>query len=98
MNSDPRLVEVRKSVFKQNDLVARALRQQFQRAGGFATSLVSSPGSGKTPFLDRLLPQLMPQYRVAALLGDLATENDAMRLSRSAAPVRLITTCTVCPR
>ncbi len=96
MNSDPRLVEVRKNVFKQNDLIARALRQQFQGAGVFVTSLVSSPGSGKTAFLERLLRQLMPQYRVAALVGDLATENDAMRLSRSGAPVRQITTGTLC--
>lgn len=96
MNPDPRLVEVRKNVFKQNDLIARALRQQFQGAGVFVTSLVSSPGSGKTAFLERLLRQLMPQYRVAALVGDLATENDAIRLSRSGAPVRQITTGTLC--
>ena len=96
MNSDPRLVEVRKNVFKQNDLVARGLRQQFQSAGVFVASLVSSPGSGKTAFLERLLTQLMPEYRVAALVGDLATENDALRLSRSGAPVRQITTGTLC--
>ena len=37
-----------------------------------------------------------PQYRVAALVGDLATENDAIRLSRSQAPVKQITTGTLC--
>jgi hydrogenase nickel incorporation protein HypB len=96
VSQDPRLIEVRKNVFKQNDLIARALRQQFQQAGVFVVSLVSSPGSGKTAFLELLLTQLMPQYRVAALVGDLATENDALRLSRSGAPVRQITTGTLC--
>jgi len=47
-------------------------------------------------FLERTLTQLQPQYRVAALVGDLATENDAQRLARSKAPVKQITTGTLC--
>ena len=46
--SEPRLVEVRRNVLKQNDVIARALREQFRAAGVFVVSLVSSPGSGKT--------------------------------------------------
>jgi len=96
MGSQPRLVEVRKNVLKQNDLVARALREQFRAARVFVVSLVSSPGSGKTAFLERTLTQLRQNYRVAALVGDLATENDAIRLARSQAPVKQITTGTLC--
>ena len=59
-------------------------------------SLVSSPGSGKTAFLEKTLTLLRPKYRVAALVGDLATENDALRLARSQAPVKQITTGTLC--
>jgi hydrogenase nickel incorporation protein HypB len=59
-------------------------------------SLVSSPGSGKTAFLEETLRQLAAAHRVAAIVGDLATENDAARLARSGAPVRQITTGTVC--
>jgi hydrogenase nickel incorporation protein HypB len=77
-----RLVEVRKNVFKQNDMVARELRQRFHDAGVYVVSLVSSPGSGKTAFLEKTLALLRPNYRVAALVGDLATENDAARLAR----------------
>jgi len=62
----------------------------------FVVSLVSSPGSGKTTFLEKTLTQLQPRYRVAALVGDLATENDAVRLARSKAPVKQITTGTLC--
>jgi hydrogenase nickel incorporation protein HypB len=94
--SEPRLVEVRRNVLKQNDVIARALRDQFRAAGVFVASLVSSPGSGKTTFLEKTLTQLQPRYRVAALVGDLATENDAVRLARSKAPVKQITTGTLC--
>ncbi len=92
----PRLVEVRKNVLKRNDELARALRQRFADAGVFVVSLVSSPGTGKTALLERLLRELGGRNRVAALVGDLATENDAARLARSGAPVRQITTGTVC--
>jgi hydrogenase nickel incorporation protein HypB len=94
--SEPRMIEVRRNVLRQNDVIARALRDQFRAAGVFVVSLVSSPGSGKTTFLEKTLTQLQPRYRVAALVGDLATENDALRLARSKAPVKQITTGTLC--
>jgi hydrogenase nickel incorporation protein HypB len=96
MSMPPRLVQVRENVLKQNDLLARALRQRFQEAGVFVVSLVSSPGSGKTAFLEKTLAALRPHCRVAALVGDLATDNDAERLARAEVPVRQITTGTVC--
>jgi hydrogenase nickel incorporation protein HypB len=96
MAGEPRLVEVRRNVLHKNDEVARALRQTFRGAGVTVVSLVSSPGSGKTAFLEKTLTMLQPRYRVAALVGDLATANDAERLARSRAPVRQITTGTVC--
>ena len=96
MTGQPRLVEVRQNVLKQNDIVARALRQRFREAGVRVISLVSSPGSGKTAFLERTLTMLHSRARVAALVGDLATENDAARLARSGAPVKQITTGTLC--
>jgi len=96
MSAEPRLVEVRKNVLKQNDVVARELRTRFRESGVFVVSLVSSPGSGKTAFLEKTLTLLHSRCRVAALVGDLATENDAARLARSNAPVKQITTGTVC--
>jgi hydrogenase nickel incorporation protein HypB len=96
MRPEPRLIEVRKKVLKQNDVVARSLRERFRAAGVFVVSLVSSPGSGKTAFLEKILTRLRANYRVAALVGDLATESDALRLARSQAPVKQITTGTLC--
>src|SRR5580658_3967668 len=96
MNSQTRLVEVRQNILKQNDIVARELRQRFRDAGVYVVSLVSSPGSGKTALLEKTLGLLRLNYRVAALVGDLATENDATRLARSQVPVKQITTGTLC--
>ncbi|MDB5318963.1 MAG: hypB [Phycisphaerales bacterium] len=92
----PRIVQVRQKVLKHNDVLARALRERFTAAGVFVVSLVSSPGSGKTTFLRETLKRLIRTHRVAALVGDLATENDARRLAESGAPVRQIVTGTVC--
>jgi hydrogenase nickel incorporation protein HypB len=93
----PRIVEVRRNILKKNDVAAAALRQRFQAAGVFVASLVSSPGAGKTAFLERTLTLMRERrHRTAALVGDLATDCDADRLRRSGAPVRQITTGTVC--
>ncbi len=96
MTEGPRLVEVRQHLLKKNDVQARDLRERFRAAGVFVVSLVSSPGAGKTAFLERTLTALAAEHRVAALVGDLATENDAARLARSGAPVKQIVTGTVC--
>src|SRR5665213_4607231 len=91
-----RMVEVRAKVLKQNDMLAHALRERFQNDGTCVVGLVSSPGSGKTAFLEKLLGSLAREHRVAALVGDLATENDAARLERATPNVRQITTGTIC--
>ena len=95
--STPRLVEVRQNVLKQNDILARALRQRFDDAGVLVVSMVSTPGAGKTALLEHTLTILRSEgLHVAAIVGDLATENDAHRLARSKALVKQITTGTIC--
>src|ERR1700722_13927073 len=96
VQSPTRMVEVRTKELKANDTVARELRQRFHNNGFYVVSLVSSPGTGKALFLEKTLTSLRTGYRVAALVGDLATENDAQRLARSGAPVKQITTGTLC--
>jgi hydrogenase nickel incorporation protein HypB len=96
MNKTTRLIEVRQHVLKQNDVAARELRNRFREAGVYVVSLVSSPGAGKTALLERVLTTLAGGHRVAALVGDLATDNDARRLARSGVPVKQITTGTMC--
>jgi hydrogenase nickel incorporation protein HypB len=91
-----RMVEVRAKILKQNDVVARRLRQRFARQHLLVVSLVSSPGTGKTRLLEETLKQLRPHFRVAAIVGDLATDNDARRLARAGVPIKQITTGTIC--
>jgi hydrogenase nickel incorporation protein HypB len=92
-----RIVELRQGILKKNDELARGLRGQFETAGVLVLNLVSSPGTGKTAFLERTLRELRSQgSRAAALVGDLETDNDARRLAASGAPVRQINTHGIC--
>jgi hydrogenase nickel incorporation protein HypB len=73
------------------------LRHQFTSAGVLVLNLVSSPGTGKTAFLERTLRELRARgAQAAALVGDLETDNDARRLAASGAPVRQINTHGIC--
>jgi hydrogenase nickel incorporation protein HypB len=92
-----RIVELRQGILKKNDELARGLRQQFTSAAVLVLNLVSSPGTGKTAFLERTLRDLLAHgSRAAALVGDLETDNDARRLAASGAPVRQINTHGIC--
>ena len=92
-----RIVELRRGILKKNDELAAVLRQRFEAAGVLVLNLVSSPGTGKTAFLERTLRELRGRgARVAALVGDLETDNDARRLAASGAPVQQINTHGIC--
>ena len=91
-----RVLELRQGVLAKNDRLADDLRRRFGAAGVRVANLVSSPGAGKTALLERTLAELGRTRRVAALVGDLATERDAARLATSGAPVRQIVTDGIC--
>jgi hydrogenase nickel incorporation protein HypB len=92
-----RIVELRRGILKKNDELARELRERFTTANVLTLNLVSSPGTGKTEFLQWTLKELLAQgVRAAALVGDLETDNDARRLAASGAPVRQINTHGTC--
>lgn len=91
-----RLVEVQQSILRKNSTLALELRKRFSTRGTFVFNLLSSPGAGKTTLLEETLRRLAARYRVGALVGDQATDNDAVRLSRSGAPVKQITTGAEC--
>ncbi len=93
----PRLIEIRQGVLSKNDQLAAELRQRFTAGSVFVLNVVSSPGSGKTTLLEKTIRSLIERgYKVAALVGDLATDNDAQRLAASGAPVRQIETAGNC--
>lgn len=92
-----RVLEIKRGVLDKNDQLAYNLRARFHEAGTFVVNLVSSPGAGKTALLEKTLRVLKDRgVSVAALVGDLETENDARRLANSGAPVRQIVTAGMC--
>ena len=89
-------VAVEKKVLNENDRVAAELRQRFAEEGTLVFNFISSPGSGKTLFLERTLEALPKDLRVVVLTGDIQTDNDARRLARVGFPVQQITTAGAC--
>jgi hydrogenase nickel incorporation protein HypB len=92
----PRIVELRTKILKKNDELAREMRIDFAQHGIYVANFVSGPGAGKTALLTETLRELQRTHRTAAVVGDLATENDAVRLATSGAPVKQILTGTMC--
>ncbi|MEU3860001.1 hydrogenase nickel incorporation protein HypB [Streptomyces sp. NPDC028722] len=89
--------DVRQAVLAKNDDLAASLRGDLARQGVTVVNLLSSPGSGKTELLGRVLARAVERgVPVAALTADLATENDAVRLARSGAPVQQLLTDGLC--
>lgn len=93
--SEPmRTIDVRKSAMAQNQRHADQNRGWFRAKGLTAFNLLSSPGAGKTALLEATLKHLLPH--AAAIVGDLQTENDAIRLRASGAQAVQITTGATC--
>jgi len=95
---DPKVVhvEVQESLLSGNDRDAQHNREHFTRAGVLALNVMGSPGSGKTLLLEATARLLAGSRRLAALSGDLATDNDARRLSAAGLQSRAITTGSAC--
>ena len=89
-------LEIGQSVLQKNQRLAAQNRDLFAAHNLLVLNILSSPGSGKTTFLERTLTDLQSQLPAGAIVGDLATENDGERLRRSGAAVMQITTGTVC--
>ena len=94
--STPRIVTVRQNILKANDAVAAENRATFAQHNLRVLNLASSPGAGKTALLERTLKDLGQSIRLAVAVGDLATENDAVRLRQHGVQAEQIVTGTVC--
>ncbi len=92
----PRIVTVRQGLLKRNDELAAENRKRFLEAGVRVINLASSPGAGKTALLERTLKDLQNTQQMAVAVGDLATENDALRLRSTGVQAVQIVTGTVC--
>ncbi len=92
----PEVLDMEQAILRKNADLAQELRDRFARAGTYVVNFLSSPGAGKTTLLEETLRRFSAHSRVAALVGDQATENDAVRLARSGAPVKQIATGAEC--
>jgi len=91
-----RRINVEKGVMALNDQYAAANRDRLRAASLKALNVLSSPGSGKTTLLSRTLLELKDRLRMAVIVGDLATDNDAQRLQVGGATAVQIQTGTLC--
>jgi len=75
--TDLRIIEVKQSVFADNDADARRLRQQLKQEKTFLLNLMSSPGAGKTTFLQKVAAELKGKLRFAVMEADIDSDVDA---------------------
>ena len=76
-----RVIEIKKSVFENNDREADRLRKELKAEGIFLLNLMSSPGAGKTMLLTRTIEMLKSRYRIAVLEADIDSDVDAKRIA-----------------
>ncbi|HUL76587.1 MAG TPA: hydrogenase nickel incorporation protein HypB [Vicinamibacteria bacterium] len=91
-----RTLSVERGILEKNDRLAERNRGYFLAKSLFALNILASPGAGKTAFIERTAADLGTRVRLGVIVGDLATENDAVRLRGHGIPAVQITTGSVC--
>ena len=89
-------VEVHERILAGNEQGARHNREHFEASHLLAINLMGSPGSGKTALLEATAKAYAGRRHLAAMSGDLATDNDARRLEGAGIPAVAITTGQAC--
>ena len=75
-----KIIEIKKSVFADNEQDANSLRQELKEKGVFLLNLMSSPGSGKTTTLIQLINRLKDRLRIAVMEADIDSDVDAVKI------------------
>jgi hydrogenase nickel incorporation protein HypB len=91
-----RTLTVEQGILEKNDRLAERNRGYFQAKDLLVLNILASPGAGKTAFIERTAADLGTRLRLGVIVGDLATENDAVRLRGRGIPAIQITTGSVC--
>ncbi len=94
--STTRKIVLEQDVLQQNNLLAERNRGYFEARHIFALNFLSSPGSGKTSLLEKIIPLLQQRFPVAVIEGDQQTTNDADRIHALGVPVIQINTGSGC--
>ena len=75
-----KIIEIKKSVFADNDADAALLRDELKRRKVYLLNLMSAPGSGKTTTLIRLINLLKDKIRIAVMEADIDSDVDAVKI------------------
>ncbi len=93
---DVRILEIRQSVFADNDRQAEALRAELREKGVFLLNLMSSPGAGKTTTLMSTIEALGEVFRIGVMEADIDSDVDARTIAQSGAKVIQLHTGGMC--
>ena len=78
-----RIIEIKKSIFDDNDKDANRLREELKTKGVFLLNLMSSPGSGKTTTLIRTINSLKDKIKIAVMEADIDSDVDAIKIKEA---------------
>ena len=91
-----RVLEIKQSVFENNDREADRLREQLKREKTFLLNLMSSPGSGKTTTLKATIAALKDELRIGVMEADIDSDVDAAAIEKTGAKVIQLHTGGMC--
>lgn len=83
--SDYKVIEIKRSVFENNDREADKVRQQLKADRTFLLNLMSSPGSGKTTTLKQTIAALKDEYKIGVMEADIDSDVDAKTIAETGA-------------
>ena len=91
-----RILEVKQSVFANNDAQAEKLREELKQKGIYLLNLMSSPGSGKTTTLTRLIELLKEDLKIGVMEADIDSDVDAVTIAAAGAKAIQLHTGGMC--
>ena len=78
-----KVIEVKRSIFEDNDADANKLREELKQEGTFLLNLMSSPGAGKTTTLKRTIAMLKDEMKIGIMEADIDSEVDAQAITET---------------
>lgn len=93
---DYKIIEVKRSIFEDNDADAEKLRAELKNEGTFLLNLMSSPGAGKTTTLKRTISLLKDEMKLGIMEADIDSDVDAAAIEETGVPVIQIHTGGMC--
>ena len=94
--SEVRVLEIKQSVFADNDAKADELRAELKEKKMFLLNLMSSPGSGKTTTLTRTIENLLPEMKIGVMEADIDSDVDAITIAKTGAKAIQLHTGGMC--